>query len=96
MLEYTPIFHKFIDDEFIKLVRTLTNIDDISKHHYNDFCSRQLAINNYDPPVVSLDEVFKNMFKLSMDHPKEIKDHYKIPIIKLIRCYISEAIEKDQ
>lgn len=96
LLTYSPIFQKFINDEFIKLVRTLTSIDDISRRHYSDYCARQLCINNYDTQVVSLDEIFKNMFKLCMEHPSDIDDRYKIPIIKLIRCYISEAIEKDQ
>lgn len=77
-------------------MRTFTNLDDISKKHYTDYCARELAINNYDMPVVSMDEVFKNMFKLTMEHPTEIQDQYKIPIIKLVRCYISEAIERDQ
>jgi len=96
LLEYSPLFGKFIHDEFIKLVGTLTEIDEISRRHYNEYCSRQLGINNFDTPVVSLDEVFKNMFKLTMEHPTEIEDRFKIPIIKLIRCYISEAIEKHQ
>jgi hypothetical protein len=69
LLEYCPLYQKFINDEFIKLVKTLTNIDEISKKHYTDYSSQHLQINNFDMPVVSLDEVFKNMFKMSMDHP---------------------------
>jgi hypothetical protein len=47
-------------------------------------------------PVVSVDEIIRNIFRLTIKYPKDIEDKYKIPIIKLIRCYLSEAIEKNQ
>ena len=57
---------------------------------------KEVKIHNYDIPLISLDEIIKNIFEMTMKDPKKIEDVYKIPVIKLIRCYISEAVENKQ
>lgn len=34
MMDESPVFHKFLDDEFILFVRTVTNIDHSSMNYY--------------------------------------------------------------
>lgn len=47
-------------------------------------------------PVVSLKEILTNSFKLIMKYQNEVNDNEKIFIIKLARCYITEAVEGNQ
>lgn len=50
-----------------------------------------------DPrPVFSKNQIIKNCFSLIINNPDQVTDSQKIFIIKLVRCYISEAVEKDQ
>lgn len=96
LLSYCPIFQKFKDDEFFKFVAYLTNINETSKKHYEAYSIQNFGGTSYDLPVVSLDEIFRNIFTLTIKYPNKIEDKFKIPIIKLIRCYLSEAVEKNQ
>jgi len=47
-------------------------------------------------PVVPLKEILTNSFKLIMRYQNDINDNEKIFIIKLARCYITEAVEGNQ
>jgi hypothetical protein len=50
-----------------------------------------------DPrPVFSKREIIKNCFELIINYPDIIRDSEKIFIIKLVRCYIAEAVEEKQ
>lgn len=40
--------------------------------------------------------MFKNIFKLIIENPKQIDDQQKIFVIKMIRCFITEAVEGKQ
>ena len=73
-----------------------TKLDEISKVFYSDYMLKKASIHNFDLPLISLDEIIKNVFEMTMSDPDSIQDEYKIPIIKLIRCYISEAVEHKQ
>jgi hypothetical protein len=46
--------------------------------------------------VFSKKEIITNCFSLIINHPDEVTDAEKIFIIKLVRCYISEAVEEKQ
>lgn len=41
-------------------------------------------------------EILSNCFTLIREHPQDISDSEKIFVIKLARCYVSEAVERDQ
>lgn len=71
-------------------------MDDISRTFYNNYMLREAKINNFDMPLISLDQIIENIFNMTMADPKKIEDVHKITIIKLIRCYISEAVESKQ
>lgn len=96
MVSSSPIFNKCLDDQFYKLVTQFTQLDQISRAFYNDYMFKKVSIHNFDMPLISLDEIISNMFDMTMSDPDQIQDIYKIPIIKLIRCYISEAVEHKQ
>lgn len=50
-----------------------------------------------DPrPIFAKREIITNCFQLIIDYPDVIKDEEKIFIIKLVRCYIAEAVEEKQ
>lgn len=46
--------------------------------------------------MVSLREILTNSFALIMKYPAEINDSEKIFVIKLARCYLTEAVEGSQ
>lgn len=41
-------------------------------------------------------QIIVNIFNLIMSNPENISDDEKVFVIKLIRCYISEAVEEQQ
>jgi hypothetical protein len=50
-----------------------------------------------DPrPLFSKKEIISNCFSLIIEHPDVIQDSEKIFLIKLVRCYITEAVEEKQ
>ena len=50
-----------------------------------------------DPkPVINLHDIISQIFKLIMEYPDQINDREKIFVIKLVRFYITEAIEEKQ
>ena len=94
IIDDSPVFKKLKEDEFYRLVTTLTHINKTSNDFYiNDW----LAVDEpKPPPVVGLKEIFEKSFRLIMDHPDSISDQEKIFVIKIARCYITEAVEGDQ
>lgn len=47
-------------------------------------------------PVIPMKEIISTIFRLIIDKPKSVGDKEKIFVIKMIRCYITEAIEEKQ
>lgn len=80
-------------DEFYKLVRIFTKIDDNASELYAEEWKK---LTEEPRPVFSKKEIIKNCFSLIIDYPEMISDREKIFIIKLVRCYISEAVEEKQ
>jgi hypothetical protein len=75
-------------------VTTLTRIDQTSKLYYEQ---RWLAVGeNKSLAVVPLKDIFSKSFRLIMNNPGTIDDQEKIFIIKIARCYITEAVEANQ
>ncbi len=95
IIEDSPSFRKLRDDEFYKLVYTITNINEISEKYYRKDWE-DIGSANTIKPVVPLKEILTNSFKLIMNNQHEINDNEKIFIIKLTRCYITEAVEGNQ
>ncbi len=73
---------------------TLTNIDATSRAYY---AAEWLKVDEKKSvPVVSLKEIFTKSFALIMTNHETIQDEEKIFIIKIARCYITEAVEGQQ
>lgn len=47
-------------------------------------------------PVIPMKQIITVIFHLIVQNPSFIKDEEKIFVVKLIRCYITEAIEEKQ
>ena len=62
-LTYNPLFLKLIDDEFYTLLTYITSLDETSQKYYGEY-AKQLNVPNWDLPLVSMEDIFKNMFKL--------------------------------
>lgn len=93
MMEESPVFKKFLDDEFILFVKTVTNIDGTSKRYYQPEWEK---LGEKPRPVIPLHDIFTTVFKLIVNKPNMVQDDEKIFIIKVVRCYITEAIEGKQ
>lgn len=94
IIDDSPVFRKLREDEFFKLVTTLTKIDATSKAYY---AQAWLKVDEKKSvPVVSLKEIFTKSFRLIMSNHETIHDEEKIFIIKIARCYITEAVEGSQ
>lgn len=93
MIEDSPTFDKFKDDEFIFLVNTLINLNEISSEQYR---VKFKEIDEEPRPVISVNEVFSKIFKLIMENPDKIDDQQKIFVIKLVRCFLTQAVEGKQ
>lgn len=91
-MDDAPIFKKLKDDEFYNLVRIFRKMDETSIEINAPFW----ADNESPVPIFSRNQIIKNMFSLIMSNPTEISDDEKIFVIKLVRCYISEAVEENQ
>jgi hypothetical protein len=73
IIEDSPSFRKLRDDEFYKLVTTITNINQISSVFYE---KDWLALDEKKSiPVVSLKEILTNSFKLIMKYQNEVNDN---------------------
>ena len=73
IIEDSPSFRKLRDDEFYKLVTTITNINQISSVFYE---KDWLALDEKKYiPVVSLKEILTNSFKLIMKYQNEVNDN---------------------
>ncbi len=73
IIEDSPSFRKLRDDEFYKLVTTITNINQISSGFYE---KDWLVVGEKKSiPVVSLKEILTNSFKLIMKYQNEINDN---------------------
>jgi hypothetical protein len=87
IIDDSPVFRKLREDEFLKLVTTLTRIDTTSRAYYEQ---EWLKVDVKKPiPVVSLKEIFTKSFRLIMSNHETIQDDEKIFIIKIARCYIT-------
>lgn len=72
IIDDSPVFRKLREDEFFKLVTTLTNIDATSKAYYS---SEWLKVEEKKSiPVVSLKEIFTKSFRLIMSNHENIQD----------------------
>lgn len=93
MIDDSPIFDKFKDDEFIFFVNTAIALDNTSTNQYS---ANWNEANDEPRPVISLNEIFTKIFKLIIENPDKIDDQQKIFVIKMVRCYITEAVEGKQ
>lgn len=93
MIEDSPVFDKFKDDEFIFFVNTTLAMDDTSTTQYT---SNWNELSEEPKPVIPITEVFKNIFKLVIKNPDKIDDQQKIFVIKMVRCFITESVEANQ
>lgn len=90
LIDDSPVFRKLRENEFYKLVTTLTNINQTGKMYYE---SRWLGVGETKSlPVVPLKEIFTKSFRLIMNNHDTINDAEKIFVIKVARCYITEAV----
>ena len=94
IIDDSPVFRKLKEDEFFKLVTTLTRIDSTSKVYYEQWWLK--LEEKKTNPVVSLKEIFTKSFALIMNNHETIQDEEKMFIIKIARCYITEAVEGNQ
>ena len=94
LIDDSPVFRKLKEDEFYKLVTSLTNINETSKAYYMNQWS--FAGEPNTNPVVPLREVFTKSFSLIMNSHDIISTDEKIFVIKIARCYITEAVEASQ
>lgn len=88
-MEDSPVFKKLKDDEFYNLVRIFRQMDETSRSYYQSYWQE----NEIPCPIYERKEIIRNIFTLIMNNPTQISDDEKIFVIKLIRCYISEAVE---
>ena len=93
MLTDSPAFKKLKQDEFYKLVRIFTSMDELSAENT---ATEWQSLSEDPRPVFSKREIIKNCFELIINYPNIIKDSEKIFIIKLVRCYIAESVEEKQ
>jgi hypothetical protein len=89
MIEDSPTFDKFKDDEFIFFVNKTLGLDATSVEQYKN---NWKAINEAPRPVISVNEILTKMFKLIMENPTKIADQQKIFVIKMVRCFMTEAV----
>jgi hypothetical protein len=93
MIEDSPTFDKFKDDEFIFFVNKTLGLNETSIEQYKE---NWHMLNEEPKPVISVNEILTKMFKLIMDNPTKIADQQKIFVIKMVRCFITEAVESKQ
>jgi inositol 1,4,5-triphosphate receptor type 1/inositol 1,4,5-triphosphate receptor type 3 len=93
LLTDSPAFKKLKQDEFYKLVHIFTSMDTVSSEMYSD---NWKSVAEEPRAVFSQKEIIRNCFSLIIDYPNQVTDAEKIFIIKLVRCYISEAVESKQ
>ncbi len=86
------MFKKLKDDEFYNLVRIFRQMDETSTGYYENYWQE----NEPPCPIYERKEIIRNIFSLIMNNPTQISDEEKIFVIKLVRCYISEAVEENQ
>lgn len=86
------MFKKLKDDEFYNLVRIFRQMDETSTAYYEKYWQE----NESPCPIYERKEIIRNIFSLIMNNPTQISDEEKIFVIKLVRCYISEAVEENQ
>lgn len=91
LIDDSPVFRKLRENEFYKLVTTLTNINDTSKLYYKKFW-KEATGDDKTVPVVPLKEIFTKSFRLIMNNHESISDAEKIFVIRVARCYITEAV----
>ena len=90
LIDDSPVFRKLKEDEFYKLVTSLTNINETSKSYYLEKWKNAGEPNAI--PVVPLREIFTKSFTLIMNNHETISVAEKIFVIKIARCYITEAV----
>jgi hypothetical protein len=73
----------------------MTNINETSKLYYKQLWF-EATKDVKSVPVVPLKEIFTKSFRLIMNNHETISDSEKIFIIKIARCYITEAVEGRQ
>ena len=89
-MQDTPIFKKLKDDEFYNLVKIIKGLNETSSKYY---AQNWEDLKENSIPIFSRRQIIKNMFNLIMNNPDQISDNEKIFVIKLVRCYLSEAVE---
>ena len=89
LIDDSPVFRKLKEEEFYNLVTSLKNIDQTSMTYYTDLWRNAGDPNTFS--VVPLKEVLTKSFTLIMNNHSTINDEEKIFVIKLARCYITEA-----
>lgn len=94
LMEDSALFRKLKEDEFNRLVDTLTNIDATSRAYYEPLWSQYGEKRSM--PVMSLKEIMTKSFSLIMEHPDKFREAEKSFVLKLARCYITEAVEAKQ
>ena len=94
LIDDSPVFRKLKEEEFYNLVTSLKNIDQTSMAYYTDLWRNAGDPNTFS--VVPLKEVLTKSFTLIMNNHSTINDEEKIFVIKLARCYITEAEEESQ
>lgn len=72
MVDESPVFKKFRDDEFYKLISILSDIDETSKQYY---ANKWEEMRDEHKPIVSMKESISTVFSMVIKNPSCLPDH---------------------